>query len=201
MATDQAYAYAAPPTAARTSARGLLPKKKGKGLDVIAGDLYSDISGRANDPTRVAQDFLPFFQQGAADTARGVAAPAQRDFARTLQTQAASVASRWGGNASSEESRIIGTAGDDFSRNLTEALARLSSSAVSGAAQAGSQSYADQDRLRSLLLEAMSQKKQKPGMLERLIGAGLGFAGAALTPHSGGAGGAAAVQGFYGGGS
>lgn len=133
------------------------------------------------DPTGQADLFRDYFDSAA----RGIAAPAMRDFGNTLATVQANTASRFGGNASSAESKNLYNTGDLFSRNLSEALARLAPQAagmglqytgmLGGAADAAT---AERDRLSSLILQGVSlypQKEKKGNVLGSLLGAGLSF--------------------------
>jgi len=161
-----------------------------------AGRASREAGGRANefggmlqesfrDPTGGANSFLPFFQSAA----EGAAAPAMRDFQNVVGTRAANVASRFGGNASTEEQRVVQRTGDDFSRNLTEALARIGPQAI-GAAQnrtgqlIGAQGQAgnQQADFLQMLLGAAGNQKEKGNIWGKLLGTAGGVAGSFLGP-------------------
>lgn len=156
-----------------------------------------DRSGRLNelydaaleDPTATADMYGDYFQQAA----EGYAAPQQREFQNTVGRTAANVAGRFGGNASSIELSAVNRAGDDFSRNLTEGLARLAPEQV-----AAGQRYTDQlggaageagaqyDRSLMMLMEALQFRregeKRKSGLLGAVGGIAGGVAGSFLGP-------------------
>lgn len=145
-------------------------------------DLYDQ--NLAN-PTGAADQFSGYFQKAA----EGFAAPALRDFRDSVQGVAGNVASRFGGNASSEEQRQVGQASDSFSRNLTESLSRLAPEALQagqqytqmlGDASGGAQDRAD--RIRQMILEGVLGIRDKPksNTFGQIVGTGLGVAGALL---------------------
>ena len=86
-----------------------------------SNDLYSLYGSALVDPAGQGKKFQGFFDEAA----HGIAAPAMRDFNQQLTTVGANTAARFGGNASSEEQRNVYNTSDLFSRNLSEALARL----------------------------------------------------------------------------
>lgn len=86
-------------------------------------DLYKKA---LKNPAAPGQAYQGFFNEAA----QGYAAPAMRDFAKTLSGVQANTAARFGGNASTEESRQEYNTSDLFSRNLSEALARLAPQAA-----------------------------------------------------------------------
>ena len=154
-------------------------------------------SGRTNelydaalaDPGAVADQYGDYFRQAA----EGYAAPQQREFQNTVGRTAANVAGRFGGNASSIELSAVNRAGDDFSRNLTEGLARLAPEQVAagqrytdqlgGAASEASSQY---DRALMMLMEALrfrrEGEKKKGGLLGAVGGVLGGAAGSFLGP-------------------
>jgi len=166
-----------------------------------ANEFGDMLSGRFADPTGGANAYLPFFQQAA----EGAAAPQMRDFQNIIGTRAANVAGRFGGNASTEEQRVVQRTGDDFSRNLTEALARVGPQAI-GAAQnstgqmisAQGQAGNQQADFLQMLLSGADKQKEKGNVWGKLLGAGAGAAGGFLA---GGPAGAAkgAYSGYKGG--
>jgi hypothetical protein len=90
------------------------------------GDLYSLYGSALADPAAQGRKFSGFFDEAA----HGIAAPAMRDFGNQLAGVQASTAARFGGNASTEEQRNVYNTSDLFSRNLSEALARLAPQAA-----------------------------------------------------------------------
>lgn len=155
---------------------------------------YRDIQGRSErtsglyglygsalaDPAAQGRKFSGFFDQAA----QGIAAPAMRDFTNQLAGVQASTAARFGGNASTEEQRNVYNTSDLFSRNLSEALARLAPQAAQmgqnytselGGAARGSEQGLDQ------LLAMFDPKRLAKGKgvlktLGTLGGAAAGFA-------------------------
>lgn len=116
------------------------------------------------DPTKAIGMFRGLYDEYA----RGFAAPQQRDFLNNVRGVAGNVASRFGGNASSEEQRVVGRASDDFSRNLTESLSRLAPEAASQGMQYGNQlvgagqgARSEQDRLEAQIAQIISMMQEK----------------------------------------
>jgi hypothetical protein len=116
------------------------------------------------DPTKAIGMFRGLYDEYA----RGFAAPQQRDFLNNVRGVAGNVAARFGGNASSEEQRVVGRASDDFSRNLTESLSRTAVDAGQAGMQYGNQlvgagqaARSEQDRLEALLAQYIGQLQQK----------------------------------------
>lgn len=143
-----------------------------KGTKAFQQGLSQDIVGRTQreqnisglfdnalaNPTGTADLFGKYFQQAA----EGYSAPALRDFTGAIQGVSANTARRFGGNASTEENRQVSGAGDMFSRNLTEALARLAPEQVAAGqaytnelGQAQSAAAGQSDTLKSLLLASL----------------------------------------------
>lgn len=135
------------------------------------------------DPTGGAGAYLPFFQEAA----QGAAAPALRDFQNIVGRQAANVASRFGGAASTEEQRVVTRTSDDFSRNLTEALARIGPQAVTAAQGRGAQLLSARGQgidLQQMLLQAILGQQQKGSPWARILGTAAGI-GASFIPGVG----------------
>lgn len=88
--------------------------------------LYDLYGSALADPAAQGRKFQGFFDEAA----QGIAAPAMRDFTNQLTTVGANTAARFGGNVSSEEQRQTYNTSDLFSRNLSEALARLAPQAA-----------------------------------------------------------------------
>ncbi len=161
----------------------------------------TSLEGYFADPTGGAEAFLPFFQRAA----EGAAAPALRDFQSTVATRAANVASRFGGNPSTTELRTVTRAGDLFSRNLTEALARVGPAAIGASQARGSQLLGarqlyggeEGDLQQMILASIMQQGKGSPWA--RIIGALLGGAGGFVLGGPPGAATGAQVGGQVGG--
>lgn len=98
---------------------------------------------------------------------RAIADPAMRDFDQTLARTGANVASRFGGNVSSEELRQGYNTSDLFTRNLGEALARLGGEQVNAGlaytgqlGQAAEGAATERDRLRQTILQGISMGRQ-----------------------------------------
>jgi len=152
-----------------------------------SGDLYSLYGSALVDPAAQGRKFQSFFDEAAG----GIAAPAMRDFNQQLATVGANTAARFGGNASSEEQRNVYNTSDLFSRNLSEALARLAPQAAQmgqnytselGTAARGATSELDQ-----ALAGFDPTKLKKGGGLGKVLGAGLGIAANAFLPGAGAA--------------
>ncbi len=180
---------------------GGLGRKYGKTPEVFTRQLYGEMPeryGRAErgygryenyleDPTAAGKQFQGFYETAA----QGIAAPAMRDFNKELSSVGANVAARFGGNASSEEGRQDYNTSDLFSRNLTEALARLAPQAAQQGLEYGNQlgeaahgAVGEQDRLTQLILEGMQTKTpKKSNFLAQLLGTA---ANAAMAYASGG---------------
>lgn len=146
----------------------------GDNIDKLLGSYFDDPSGGAG-----------MYQDIYAKAANAAAAPAQRDFGNSIQTAAASIGRRWGGNASSEESRVVGNASDMFSRNLTDALARVGPQAVQAGQARGSQlmsasnSYATRGLDIAQLIQSALQKQSK-NPWAKLLGTAAGGVGGFL---------------------
>jgi hypothetical protein len=136
-----------------------------------------DLYGQAlADPAAAGRKFQGFFDEAAG----GITAPAMRDFTNQLSTVGAQSAARFGGNASSEEQRNVYNTSDLFSRNLTEALARLAPQAAQlgqnytgelGTAARGATSELDR-----LIGGYDPEKLKKSNLLGKVVGTGLSVA-------------------------
>lgn len=130
------------------------------------------------DPEGTANRYADIYRKAG----EAIAAPAMRDFNQTLARTGANVASRFGGNVSSEELRQGYNTSDLFSRNLGEALARLGGEQVQAGQQwtgqmgdAASQGAAERDRLEQAILQGLGMgraQKQKKGPLDYLSAVG-----------------------------
>ncbi|MDH3497238.1 MAG: hypothetical protein OER21_10765 [Gemmatimonadota bacterium] len=181
--------------------------KKGKDTKRFAQQASQDLARRQGqtedvqrmlmqalqNPTGQAQQFLPFFQQAA----QGAAAPALRDFEKLLAGSQANIASRFGGNVSSEELRVVRNTSDDFTRNLTEALARVGPAAVGAGFQqtealgaARRMMGSEELDIARLLLEAIQSQKSGGFPLGKLLGTIGGGVAGTLIPGVGTAAGA-----------
>lgn len=167
------------------NANYLLPEEENATLR--AHSLAGQYDTALSDPNKTAGLFSSFYNTAA----QGIAAPAMRDFRNTLSNVQANTAARFGGNASSEESRNIYNTSDLFSRNLSESLARLAPEAVgqglqytSQLGEAAGQSAGERDRLNSLILQGVGMYGQpkKKGNIGGLLG---GIAGSILGPIGG----------------
>ncbi len=164
--------------------------------------LYDLYQGALADPAAQGRKFQDFFTTAA----KGITDPAMRDFNKEVSNVGANVAARFGGNASSEEARQTYNTSDLFSRNLTEALARLAPQAAGlgleytgelGTAARGAVN--EQDQLTQLILQALNKPK-KPNTLGQLAGTAIGTAGGALLGGPAGAKAGGAVGGITAGG-
>lgn len=153
------------------------------------------------DPTQAGRRFQGFFNE--AGTA--IAAPAMRDFEQQLGGVRGETAARFGGNVSSEELRNVYNTSDLFTRNLTEALARLAPQAAGlgldyiGELGQGARGEGAQElETAGLGLEAARTREQirkRGGGIGRFLGTAIGGIGGFLA---GGPAGAAvgAAQGY-----
>jgi len=138
-------------------------------------------------PTQSADTFLSYYQEAA----NAAAAPALRDFQNIIGNVQANTASRFGGNVSSEEGRMVTRTSDDFTRNLTEALARVGPQAVA-AGQAQDQFTLGARRmlgseeldLERMLLAAIQGQKDSGSPWGRILGTVAGV-GASFIPGVG----------------
>lgn len=138
-----------------------------------------------SDPNRIAGLFGGAYQRAG----EAISAPALRDFTKTQAGLQGSIASRFGGNASSVEGGALANAGDIFSRNLTEALAGLVPQQVgqglqyTGQVAAQGQAARDEeDRIRQMILSAIGGVGEKPKSgFANFAGGLLGTAAGALT--------------------
>lgn len=155
------------------------------------------------DPTKAAGRFNEYI----ATAARGISDPAMRDFNQELSDVGAQTAARFGGNASSEEMRNVYNTSDLFSRNLTEAIARLAPQGAGLGLQylgelggAASAAATEEDRLGQMILEGISTQhnvRKRGGGLGRALGTIAGGVGGYFL---GGPAGAAAGARIGGGG-
>ena len=161
----------------------LLPAERG--AEATANRRAGNYETALYDPEGTTARFADIY--GAAG--RAIADPAMRDFDQSMARTGANVASRFGGNVSSEELRAGYNSGDLFTRNLSEALARLGGEQVAAGQNwvgqmggAAAQSADERDRLRTMILQGLSQgreRKQKPGVLDYVSAIG-GAAGAII---------------------
>lgn len=169
----------------------LVPESQRRGQR--AGERRDAYDQALDDPTGTADLFGDYFQRAA----EGYAAPQQRVFQNTVASNAANVAGRFGGNASTIETGVIQSTADDFSRNLTEALARLAPQQV-----AAGQHYTDQlggasenagseyDRSLQFLMDALhdQRKNEKDAKKGGILGAAGGILGGVAGSFLGPAG-------------
>ncbi len=198
-----AVAAPAPPAASSTAPWTQYQVPGGQGTNPYGGDLlnkakqrfeqakYRDIRQRSArstglydlygsalaDPTGQTAKY-----QGAFDTAaQGMAAPAMRDFTQQLASVQGNTAARFGGNASTEENRGVYNTSDLFSRNLSEALARLAPQAVTAGQNAtgelGTAARGATGELDQALGGFDPTKLKKGNALAKILGTGLGIAG------------------------
>lgn len=106
-----------------------------------------------------------------------IAAPAQRDYQQHAARVGANAASRFGGNVSSEELRQGYNTGDLFSRNLSEAMARLGGEQVGAGLNytgqlggAAAQAAEERDRLRQMILQGISYAKPRAKPVGEVVG-------------------------------
>lgn len=178
----------------------LLPQEQYRGER--AGNLQGQYDAALSDPTAQANKFTDFFKHAA----ESYAAQANRDFGQTLARTQANTAARFGGNASSEESRNVYNTSDLFARNLTENLSKLAPEAASMGlqytsqlGQAAGQAQGEYDDLSRLILSGIGMFPQPKPKGNSLLG---GITGAALGYLKGGPVGAVAggVRGATSGG-
>ena len=155
--------------------------KRGGGIGTVEQMLMNALGS----PTIAAESYLPFYQRAA----EGAAAPALRDFEKTVSGVQGNIASRFGGNVSTEETRGVRNVSDDFSRNLTEALARVGPQAVTAGQRhtqqlAGTRGMLGQEELDfySLLQNAIMGQKDEGSIWGKMLGKGLGLAGSFINP-------------------
>lgn len=167
------------------------------GAEGRAGTLAGRYDSALADPRGQAGLFQSFY----GDAANALAAPAMRDFRNTLAEVQGNTAARFGGNASSEESRNIYNTSDLFSRNLAEQIAGLAPQAVNAGmnytsqlGQAAGNAADERDRLSQMILSgiggygAAKKKTNLGGILGGIAGAVLPGAKQAmnLTGFTGG---------------
>ncbi len=162
---------------------GEMPERYGR-----SAAAYGHLTDYLNDPTAAGKMYQGFFDTAA----RGISDPAMRDFNKEVTGVQASTAARFGGNASSEEGRNIYNTSDLFTRNLTEALARLAPQAAQLGQNLGTQyqtaatgAVSEQDQLARMILEGISANKKKPFDWGALLGQVGGAAAAGLTGGAG----------------
>jgi hypothetical protein len=155
------------------------------------GNINAILQRYLSNPTETASSYLPFFQNAA----EAAAAPALRDFKSSIAGQAANVAKRWGGNASTTEQRQVNRAGDLFSRNLTESLAQVGPAAVQAGQNYGSQTISaagmygnQQAQLAQLILQSIYGQQGQGSSWARIAGTILGGAGGFLMGGPAGSG-------------
>ena len=143
-------------------------------LNEFGDDLLMDPGGTAD-----------MFSEQFGRAAQGLAAPAIRDFGRVQAERGANISARFEGNASSEEGRALTLGGDQFSRNLSEALARLAGQQVNAgmdftrmALGAGANATAEEDRLTRQILASILGQSQSEGssFFGTLLGTAAGVA-------------------------
>ena len=146
--------------------------------NAVSGQYYDALYN----PTKTADMFGGYVKQQA----QGITDPAMRDFSQTLDKSRASSAARFGGNGSTEEQRGVYNTSDLFSRNLSEALARLApESAQLGlqyTGQLGAASNAANTNANTqagLIFSSLTAEQQKDPFWQKLlgiaVGAGAGF--------------------------
>ena len=158
---------------------GEMPERYGR-----SASAYGHLNEYLNDPTAAGKQYQGFFETAA----RGIADPAMRDFNREVSGVQASTAARFGGNASSEESRQVYNTSDLFTRNLTEALARLAPQAAQLGQNLGNQyqtaasgAVSEQDQLANMILQGIQANKKKPFDWGKLLGDVGGAAAGAIA--------------------
>jgi len=191
---------AAGPVTPQGTYRGLGKKSQGPRFqEQIYGELperygrsrraYDRYEGYLDDPTSAGRQFQSFFEEAG----KGISDPAMRDFTNQISGVQANTAARFGGNASSEEQRNVYNTSDLFTRNLTEALARLAPQAAGLGVEFGGQlgtaahgAVSEQDQLTQMILAAIEANKKKGGGIGGTIGSLAGTAiGTLLAPGAG----------------
>lgn len=145
-----------------------------------ADQLYGAALG---DPTGTADLFGGYFRQAA----EGYSRPALEDFRQNIGRVQANTAARFGGNVSGEEFRQVDRASDLFSRNLTDALARLAPQQVQAGAdytnQLGNRAgmlFGQSNTSRSMLGQGIQALPQGGGLFGSLLGTALGIGSLAM---------------------
>lgn len=135
------------------------------------------------DPTGTANQFGEFFRTAA----EGFSRPALEDFRQNIGRVQANTAARFGGNVSGEEFRQVDRASDLFSRNLTDALARLAPQQLQAGmdytGQLGQRAgfLANQfNTSRSMLGQGIQGLPQGGGLFGTLLGTALGIGSLAI---------------------
>lgn len=176
--------------------RFLLPQEQERTTRM--GERQGAYDQALSDPTGTANLFRSYFDEAA----QGIAAPAMRDFGNTLASVQGNTAARFGGNASSLEQKNVYNTSDLFSRNLSEALARLAPQAAGMGlqytgmlGQAAGEASGERDRLSQLILSGIGQYGQPKPKGGNLLGALAGGVGGFLAGGPGGAA-AGAYQGY-----
>ncbi len=153
----------------------LLPAERG--AEATANRRAGNYETALYDPEGTTARFADIY--GVAG--RAIADPAMRDFDQSMARTGANVASRFGGNVSSEELRAGYNSGDLFTRNLSEALARLGGEQVAAGQNwvgqmggAAAQSADERDRLRALILQGISYGKPRGKNVGEVIGGAIG---------------------------
>lgn len=156
---------------------GRTAEESRRGRGKRAQDIDELLWAAFTSPSGGAEGYLPFFEQAA----QGAAAPVLRDFNEIVTSRAANVAGRFGGDPTTEEQRVVRGTADDFSRNLTEALARVGPQAISASQAAtgqmlGARSVYGQEEadFMSLLLQSALGRKPKESFWGKLAGTVLG---------------------------
>ena len=155
-------------------------------------------------PVGTAGLFRSFYE----DMAKGITAPAFREFANQQDALGANVASRFGGNVSGEEIRQRNVFQDQFSRNLGETLAGMAPQAAQQGLQytgqlqqAAGNATSEADILRQLLMQGIlgTKRKQKKSGLLGALGTAVGAVGGAFLGGPAGAAAGAKAGGAVGG--
>lgn len=144
-----------------------------------ADSLDQLLQGYFADPSGGASGFQDYYTKAA----QAAVAPSERAFNDSIGGVSASIARRFGGNASTEESRVVRGTADDFSRNLTEALARVGPQAVQAGQNRGSQLlsgrnvYGSEGSDISQLILAHLQKQKGNSPWGKILGTAAGGVG------------------------
>jgi hypothetical protein len=167
------------------------PGKRNKGLTDMANymsrdlasarfapdQLQSMILGYYRNPTQAAQGYLPFFQNAIAASAQPMLRQAGQDRMRL----SANVASRFGGNVSSEEFRQTNQFDDYVARAISEQAAQAGPAALAAASQnaygataAYGQMAGQEGQLRSQILAAIAGQQKDPNFFAQLLGTAAG---------------------------
>ncbi|KPK09553.1 MAG: hypothetical protein AMS20_00070 [Gemmatimonas sp. SG8_28] len=155
-----------------------------QGAGFAPKQLQQQILGYYQNPTQAAQGFLPYFQNAISASA----APMLRQAGQDRMRLSANVASRFGGNVSSEEFRQTNQFDDYVARAISEQAAQAGPAALAAASQnaygatAAYGQFAGQEaQLRNQILASIAGQTKDPNFFGQLLGTAVGV-GAKFIP-------------------